>query len=152
MGPTVTVGEDGPGGQPLHSVSFRLTYADCDPAGIVYYANYYRWMEHVHTEWWFLRGLRFDALAERYGVTMVTRAANAEFEYPLRLFDVVECSMYSDHLGHASFTQRFDFHTGAGVRTCRAAMSLVCVDADGRPARVPDPMRELLTTPGKRRD
>ena len=35
----------------LHEVPFMLAYGDCDPAGIVYYATYYRWCERVYTEW-----------------------------------------------------------------------------------------------------
>ena len=33
----------------LHEVPFMLAYGDCDPAGIVYYATYYRWFERVYT-------------------------------------------------------------------------------------------------------
>ncbi len=130
--------------EPLHRAGFRLSYADCDPAGIVYYATYYEWMERTHTEWWFLHGMRFDELPEKHGIRVVTRAAGAEFLDPLRLFETVECRMHSEHIGRTSFTQRFEFHGGAGRHTARARMSLVCLDLAGRPVRVPERMRALL--------
>jgi acyl-CoA thioester hydrolase len=131
----------------LHTVEFRLSYGDCDPAGIVYYASYYRWMERVHTEWWFLRGLRLDELASTCGVSIVTRAASAEFLWPLQLFDLVACRMNTARVGRSSFTMAFSFLTEEERPSCRAEMTLVCVGPEGGPAKVPGRMRELLAEP-----
>jgi acyl-CoA thioester hydrolase len=131
----------------LHTAEFRLSYGDCDPAGIVYYASYYRWMEHVHTEWWFLRGLRLDELSQTCGVSIVTRAASTEYLWPLKLFDLVTCRMSTARIGRSSFTMAFSFLTEEDERAaCHAEMTLVCIDPDGNPAKVPGKMRELLTT------
>ncbi|MBO2457640.1 acyl-CoA thioesterase [Actinomadura violacea] len=132
--------------EPLHAVSFRLSYGDCDPAGIVYYANYQRWMERTHTEWWYLRGLRFDELPARLGVAVVTRASTAEYERTITLFDVVECRLFAERLGRTSFAVRGDFVTEDGDRACTAALTLVCVDAADprRTVPVPEPMRLAL--------
>ena len=54
----------------------------------MHYANYQRWMERAHTEWWFLRGLRFDELPSRLGVAVVTRAF---FTMPEAPPDHAEC-------------------------------------------------------------
>jgi acyl-CoA thioester hydrolase len=129
----------------LHTTSFRLAYADCDPAGIVYYATYYGWMERTHTEWWFLRGVWLEDLSAQCGVQIVTKMAHADFNRPLRLLDLVSCSMYCDRIGDTSFTQGFQFRTEADVVAANATLCLVCLDVGGRPVRVPDRMRELLT-------
>lgn len=134
--------------EPLHRVTFRLSYGDCDPAGIVYYANYYRWMERTHTEWWFLRGLRFDELADRFGVSLVTRASRAEFERTTTLFDLVECRLYAGRIGRTSFEMACDFVTEPGERACTAALTLVCIDRDTRPVPLPEALRQTLTQPG----
>ncbi|MGI5324699.1 acyl-CoA thioesterase [Actinomadura nitritigenes] len=132
--------------EPLHRVTFRLSYGDCDPAGIVYYANYQRWMERTHTEWWFLRGLRFDELPSRLGVAVVTRASTAEYERTITVFDLVECRLYAGRVGRTSFEVRCDFVTGDGERASTAALTLVCVDAADprRAVPVPEPMRRAL--------
>lgn len=132
--------------EPLHRVTFRLSYGDCDPAGIVYYANYQRWMERTHTEWWFLRGLRFDELPATLGVAVVTRAAAAEYERTITLFDQVECRLYTGRVGRTSFEMRTEFIRADGTRASTASLTLVCVDP-GSPANavpVPEPMRRLL--------
>lgn len=136
--------------EPLHRVTFRLSYGDCDPAGIVYYANYQRWMERTHTEWWYLRGLRFDDLPSRLGVAVVTRAASAEYERTTTLFDLVESRLYADRLGRTSFTMRCDFFREDGDRACTATLTLVCVDPETptKAVQVPDPMRTLLLDAG----
>jgi acyl-CoA thioester hydrolase len=132
--------------EPLHRVTFRLSYGDCDPAGIVYYANYQRWMERAHTEWWFLNGLRFDELPSRLGVAVVTRASSAEYERTITLFDEVECRLYASRLGRTSFTMRADFIREDETRASTASLTLVCVDpsAPEKPVPVPAPMRRLL--------
>ena len=46
-----------PPSQPvLHEIEFRLSYGDCDPAGIVYFAAYYPWFDRTYNEWAFLGG------------------------------------------------------------------------------------------------
>jgi YbgC/YbaW family acyl-CoA thioester hydrolase len=134
----------------LHRVRFRLSYGDCDPAGIVYYANYHRWMERTHTEWWFLRGLRFDELPERFGAAVVTRASTAEYERTVTVFDVVDCLLFAGPLGRTSFGMRCDFVTEDGGRACTAALTLVCVDpaAPARAVPVPEAMRKALLDGG----
>ena len=136
--------------EPLHRVTFRLSYADCDPAGIVYFARYQHWMERTHTEWWFLRGLRFDELPARLGVGVVTRACHAEYERTIALFDQVECQMTAERVGRTSFVMRFDFLTEDGTRACTATLTLVCTDAETpeKAVPVPEPLRELLIAGG----
>ena len=50
----------------LHALEFRLAYSECDPAGIVYYATYYPWMERTNTEWLFVSGARPDLMTARW--------------------------------------------------------------------------------------
>ncbi|MFB4304549.1 acyl-CoA thioesterase [Actinomadura sp. GTD37] len=136
--------------EPVHSVTFRLSYGDCDPAGIVYYANYQRWMERTHTEWWFLHGLRFDDLPSSLGVAVVTRAATAEYERTITLFDQVECRLYATRVGRTSFEMRADFIREDATRASTATLTLVCVDPSTpeKAVPVPAPMRDLLTEGG----
>lgn len=136
--------------EPLHRVTFRLSYGDCDPAGIVYYANYHRWMERTHTEWWYLRGLRFDELPARLGVGVVTRASTAEYLRTISLFDEVECRLSAGRLGRSSFGMRCEFVGPDGRCCCTSALTLVCVDAAApdRTVPVPEPLRRALLEGG----
>jgi acyl-CoA thioester hydrolase len=134
---------------PLHTCEFRLTYADCDPAGIVYYANYFRWMEHTHTTWWHKIGHRIDHFQERYGVELVTRHTGCEFTAPARTFDLVIAELTAEAVGHTSFRMRVDFTLEAtasagGIATASGDLTLVTIGPDGRSAPVPQALRDQL--------
>jgi acyl-CoA thioester hydrolase len=132
----------------LHSKPFRLTYADCDPAGIVFYASYYRWMEHLHTEWWFLRGVRLDRILAEHGVAMFTRHSSGDYLYPPTLFDVLEGSFVLGGIGTTSFRLEFTFALPDATVAATGTMVIACADADRRTVRVPDWARDLLEGQG----
>jgi acyl-CoA thioester hydrolase len=128
----------------LHRKSFRLTYADCDPAGIVFYASYARWMEHLHTEWWFLRGVRLDTILAERGVAMFTRHSSGDYLYPASLFDVVQGEVALGGVGTTSFRLDFSFGLPDGRLAATGVMVIVCTDADRRPVPVPEWARAHL--------
>jgi acyl-CoA thioester hydrolase len=129
---------------PLHTCTFQLTYGDCDPAGIVYYANYFRWMEHTHTTWWLAVGERIDEMQRRHGVELVTRHTGCEFTAPARPFDVVIAALSAEAVGRTSFRMRVDFSLADGPATATGDLTLVTIDANGRPAPVPEAGRDRL--------
>lgn len=144
-GPTVTNKTDRePETSPLHTVGLRLSYADCDPAGIVYYATWFPWMEKAHTEYWLLRGLRFDELLSTYGAVPVTRHTECEYLAMARLFDEIRCEMRLAYVGRTSYRMAFTFLREAEV-VARSSLTLVCVDAAGRPVPLPDVLNNVLT-------
>jgi YbgC/YbaW family acyl-CoA thioester hydrolase len=130
----------------LHTKSFRLTYADCDPAGIIFYASYYRWMEHLHTEWWFLQGVRMDQILAERGVVMYTRHSSGNYRFPPTLFDLLEGRIALGRIGRTSFRLDFSFTLPNAVVAATGEMVIVTADADRRPVPVPDWARELLAS------
>lgn len=137
-------------GEVLHFNEFRLSYGECDPAGIVYYAAYYPWMERTHNEWTYVSGIRSDRMRERWGTSTVSRASACLYERTAYLFDSMRCDMRLGDLGTTSFTMRFDFRRlDDDVVTCIGKLTLVFVDDEGRPTAVPEPMREHLLSRGE---
>lgn len=138
---------DRPDPAPLHTVRFRLSYADCDPAGIVYYAAWFPWMEKAHTEYWLLRGLRFDELLTGHGAVPVTRHTECEYLVTTRLFDEIRCEMRPAHLGRTSYRMAFTLvRESDQAVVARSSLTLVSMDAQGRPVPVPEPIREVLAS------
>ena len=80
----------------------RVYYEDTDAAGIVYHANYIKFMERARTEW--LRALGFDqrAIAREHGIAFVVRSANVEFLRPARFNDQLFATCALQRLGWAS--------------------------------------------------
>ncbi len=128
----------------LYTRSFQLTYGDCDPAGIVYYANYFRWMEHTHTSWWHHVGERIDEFAPRYGVELVTRHTGCEFTAPARPFDVVIAELAAESIGRTSFRMRVNFSLEGGGAVASGNLTLVTIGPDRRPAPLPQQVRDRL--------
>lgn len=73
----------------LHSLTFRLSYSECDPVGIIYYGAYHPWMERTYTDWSFLNDIRTDRIGDRFGVLIVSRASSISYERSPRIYDEI---------------------------------------------------------------
>jgi acyl-CoA thioester hydrolase len=132
----------------LNTGEFRLSYANCDPAGIVYYATYYPVFERVHTEWAWLNGMPSDELPELWGVSVVARASSCEYFQPGMLHDLLRCEMRAGRVGSTSYSPSFDVVRVADEQViARGGFTLVALGPDGRPAPLPASLRAVLTSP-----
>lgn len=134
------------GGPVIHHLDMRLAYADCDPAGILYYATWFPWMERVQSEWLYLNGFRQDTLQQVHGFRTITRSAHCEYLAPATLFQQIRVNLSVDHIGRTSFRWGCAMvRADDGVTVARGSLALVTIDDDGRPLPVPDSLRALLT-------
>lgn len=117
----------------------RVYYEDTDAGGVVYYANYLRFMERARTEWLRSLGLEQQVLMSEAGILFAVRRAEVDYLRPARLDDALQVVTEIDRLAGASldFLQsvRREGETGA---LCRARVQVVCLRAgDLRPTRIP---------------
>ena len=130
---------------PRHARDLRLSWGECDPAGIVYYATYLQWAERAHSEWWLLEGVHLAELAERLGAAFVVRHVECDYLHPPRVLDELRCSLHVDAVGSSSFTTRFDFtDLDSGRALAELRQTCVFVDGDGRSTPIPDLARKIL--------
>ena len=80
----------------------RVYYEDTDAGGIVYYANYLKFMERARTEWLRSIGIDVQTLADQNGSGFVVRSANLAFMRPARLSDALAVSVELKFKGKAS--------------------------------------------------
>lgn len=133
--------------RPVQEVRFRLTYADCDPAQVVYYAAYYPWFERTSTEWWFSKGIRIDRLAESHGVTLVSRASGCEYLAATHVYDQLACRMYIGRVGVSSVTFTFEMvRLDDRVTVASGFNTLVTITPDAGSTPIPAALRELLAS------
>lgn len=139
----------------LHEIDFRLSYGDCDPAGIVYFAAYYPWFERTYNEWAFLSGFPPGRMAELWGATHVSVASSCRYHVPGRLHDPLTCRMRPIRIGNTSFSIHLSIvHRETGATMAEGAMDFVFVtgdlDADEppRPTPVPRGLRDALAAAG----
>jgi acyl-CoA thioester hydrolase len=118
----------------------RVYYEDTDLQGVVYYANYFRYMERARTEWLRSLGVEQDRmLAEerRYFVVVDTFA---EFLQPARFNEMLVATARLTDVTRATFRIEQNVYRGSvdGDLLCRGGIKAACVDADTqRPLRVP---------------
>ncbi|MDH5288298.1 MAG: tol-pal system-associated acyl-CoA thioesterase [Betaproteobacteria bacterium] len=118
----------------------RVYYEDTDAAGVVYYANYLRYLERARTEWLAALGHPLAPLEREHGVVFVVRRAEIDFRRPARLGDALDVGLVVESLSRASLVARQDVRRGAEVLV-DARVELACVDAaHWKPTRIPIPL------------
>lgn len=122
----------------------RVYYEDTDAAGIVYYANYFRFIERGRTE--LLRTLGHDQNAlMKEGIAFAVRSASAEFLRPARLDDLLTVETGVASLGRAQVLFVQNIRRGEEL-LLEAKIRVACIDpARGVPIRIPRPLLEQLS-------
>ena len=81
----------------------RVYYEDTDAQGVVYYANYFRFMERARTEWLEAMGVDHVTLMNEENRILVVSEAHAKFLIPARLGDTLIVTARLSRLGRATF-------------------------------------------------
>lgn len=125
-----------------HVFCLRVYYEDTDLAGIVYYANYLKFIERGRSEW--VRGLGIDqaALRASTGVVFAVRRVEADYLAPARFDDLLQVTTAPQSTTAARLTLRQQV-LRAGTVLLDARVMLVCLDAAGRAQRFPAAIRGL---------
>ena len=131
---------------PNFQTGVRVYYEDTDAAGIVYYANYLRFIERGRTE--FLRALGHDQnILMGEGIAFAVRSAGVEFLRPARLDDLLTVETGIASLGRAQVTFAQRILRGTEL-LLDAKIRVVCIDPVrgkpiGMPARIHDQLAPL---------
>lgn len=126
-----------------HRHPVRVYYEDTDLAGIVYYANYLKFIERGRSEWIAALGVDQMALRGAAGVVFAVRRVDAEYLRPARFADDLTITTDLLELGGSRIELRQEVWRGA-ERLFTAAITLVCLHETGKAARIPPEVRALL--------
>ncbi|HAO33610.1 MAG TPA: tol-pal system-associated acyl-CoA thioesterase [Candidatus Competibacter sp.] len=123
----------------------RVYYEDTDSGGVVYYANYLKFMERARTEWLRARGFEQDALLQEQRLLFAVRSLSVDYRRPARFNDVLAVSARLIEASGASFL--FEQTIQRDVSTdilCSARVKVACIDAETfRARRIPRHLREI---------
>ena len=86
----------------------RVYYEDTDAGGVVYYANYLKYMERARTEWLRALGVEQNALAKELNVLFAVRSVNIEYKKPARFNDALTVTSVPHALKPASISFKQD--------------------------------------------
>ena len=130
--------------QSPHLFPLRVYYEDTDLAGIVYYANYLRFIERARSEW--VRGLGIDQalLRAKQGIVFAVRRVEADYLRPAVFDDVLSVqTVLADHSGARLVLDQAVLRGEQTLFTAR--VTLVCLTAAGTATRFPTALRTALT-------
>lgn len=119
----------------------RVYYEDSDAQGLVYFANYFKFMERARTEWLRSLGVEQDVLLKRERRFFVVVETHAEFLLPARFNERLLVTAGLTDRARASFSIEQNIFRGdlQGALLCRGTTRAACLDADTlKPARLPD--------------
>lgn len=120
------------------SLNTRVYYEDTDAGGVVFYANYLKFMERARTEW--LRDLGFeqDQLMQDNGVVFAVTHVHMDFLKPAKFNDLLSVSVQLLKLGKASLTVHQEIYRESELLNS-ADIKLACVDMNTfAPLRIPE--------------
>jgi acyl-CoA thioester hydrolase len=125
----------------------RVYYEDTDLGGVVYYANYLKFMERARTEW--LRALGFEqtALTRDHGVAFVVSSLTIDYLKPAAFNDELTVTVELEKLGAAQIMLKQRIAREAEA-LATASVRIACVNtATFRPVRIPEPIVARIGNP-----
>ena len=140
----------------------RVYYEDTDHGGVVYYANYLKFMERARTEWLRARGVEQDVLAEQQGLIFAVRSAQLDYFKPGKFNQLLSVSVKVVEAGKASliFEQAVvveknllinegNAEVESGELLCQGRIKIACLDANSlKPRAIPAPLRQEILGDG----
>lgn len=123
----------------------RVYYEDTDAGGVVYYANYLKFMERARTEWLRALGVEQTALLRDYGVKFAVRAAAVEYLRPAVFDDLLDVT--AELVGARGGLIEVAQTVMRGAETLATGkIGIACLNTRSfKPVRIPPPIVERLS-------
>ena len=122
---------------------FKIYYEDTDSGGVVYYANYLKYLERARSEAIYSLGLTNIKLQKDYGALIIVKSCNIEYKKPAKFEDELE--IFSSVLSKTktSFTMLQIIKKNEEIIS-EATVQLVTVNKEGKPIKIPEILNNLL--------
>jgi acyl-CoA thioester hydrolase len=129
----------------MHEFALRVYYEDTDLAGIVYYANYFKFIERARTEW--VRGLGVDQqrLKDEAGIVFAVRRVEADYLSPARFDDALVVRTDVVRITGVRIELRQNVMRGEDVLFA-SSVTLVALGEAGQPVRLPAIIRREMAS------
>ncbi len=115
----------------------KVYYEDTDTGGVVYYANYLRFLERARTEALFSIGFSNKKILEKYKSLIIVKSCNIEYKRPSHLEEVLTIRSFVKSITKTSFFMN-QIITKENEIIVEAQVHLVFIDKKGKPVKIPD--------------
>ncbi len=126
-----------------HIFPIRVYYEDTDMGGIVYYANYLKFIERARSDWVRELGIDQRAMKQEDGIAFAVRRAECDYLMAARFDDRLEVRTEVQSVSGARLMLRQQVNRDGEV-VFMAVVTMVCVTDTGHPARLPANIRLIL--------
>ena len=123
--------------------SFKVYYEDTDAGGVVYYANYLKFLERARSEAIYSLGYTNSSILERFGVLLIVKSCNIEYKKPARFEDTLEIISEIKSFTKTSFLMKQSILRNNKIIS-DAEIHLVSVDKNGKPLKIPEDLKKKL--------
>ncbi|WP_085892263.1 tol-pal system-associated acyl-CoA thioesterase [Roseovarius litorisediminis] len=126
-----------------HCFPIRVYYEDTDMGGIVYYANYLKYIERARSDWVREMGIDQNRMRDAEGVVFAVRRVEADYLAPARFDDMLEVRTRTLAVTGARLVMEQQVLRGEDLLFA-ATVTIVCIAETGQPARLPANIRLIL--------
>ena len=127
----------------IYEYKFKIYYEDTDSGGVVYYANYLKFLERARSE--IIKSLGFSNtnLREKFNLFFIVKYCNINYKKPAKLEDelIVFTSVVS--LSKTSLVMKQDVKRHDDL-VAEAEVCLVAVNMKGKPTKIPEELKKLF--------
>ena len=118
-------------------LNLKVYYEDTDSGGVVYYANYLKFLERARTEALFSIGFSNKKIQENYNSLIIVKSCNIEYKKPAHLEDELKVRSFVKSITKTSFFMN-QIITKDEEIIVEAQVHLVFVNKGGKPVKIPD--------------
>ena len=123
--------------------NFKIYYEDTDSGGVVYYANYLKYLERARSEAIYSLGLTNTKLRKDYDTLIIVKSCNIEYKKPARFEDELEIISSVVTKTKTSFTMKQIIKKHEALIS-EADVQLVTVNKEGKPIKIPKVLQKFL--------
>ena len=123
--------------------NIKIYYEDTDSGGVVYYANYLKYLERARSEAIYSLGLSNSILQEDYGTLIIVKSCNIKYKKPAKFEDKLEIISEVLKFTKTSFIMKQDIMRKDEIISV-AEIHLVAVDKKGKPKKIPEELKQKL--------
>ena len=121
----------------------KIYYEDTDAGGVVYYANYLKFLERARTEMISSIGFSNKKLLDDYGTLIIVKSCKIEYKKSIKLEDEIIVKSKIKSVSRSSFIMEQIIEKD-GILSSEAEIVLVTVNKSGKPVKIPDILEKKL--------
>ena len=121
----------------------KVYYEDTDSGGVVYYANYLKFLERARSELIYSFGLSNKKLLKEYDTLIIVKSCNIQYKKPAKLEDELEIDSKIKSFTKTSFTVDQTIKRKEEIISL-AEIVLVTVDKSGKPIKIPNILANFI--------